>query len=49
LLAGPAVFGLLLVTFDSYTVSWATFAVLAALVAVAILLTGPAIDRVRPA
>jgi len=49
LLAGPAVFGLLLVTFDSYTVSWATFALLAALVAVAILLTGPAIDRVRPA
>ncbi len=48
LLAGPAVFGLLLVAFDSYTTSWATFALLAALVALAILSAGPAIDRIRP-
>ncbi len=45
LLAGPTLFGLLLVTWDSYAVPWAAFAVLAALVTVATILAGPAIDR----
>jgi MFS family permease len=45
LLAGPTLFGLLLVTWDSYAVPWAVFAVLAALVTVATILAGPAIDR----
>jgi cyanate permease len=45
LLAGPTLFGLLLVTWDSYGVPWAVFAVLAVLVTVAMILTGPAIDR----
>ena len=47
LLVGPAVFGLLLVRWDSYAVPWAVFAALAALVAVATLVAGPAIDRER--
>lgn len=47
LLAGPTLFGLLLVTWDSYAVPWAVFAVLAALVTVATILAGPAIDRAR--
>ena len=45
LLAGPTLFGFLLVTWDSYAVPWATFAVLGTLVTAATLLTGPAIDR----
>jgi ACS family hexuronate transporter-like MFS transporter len=47
LLVGPAVFGLLLVRWDSYAVPWAVFAGLAALVTAATLLAGPAIDRER--
>lgn len=47
LLVGPAVFGLLLVRWDSYAVPWAVFAALAALVTVATLVAGPAIDRER--
>ncbi|MGH7340807.1 MAG: hypothetical protein ACREKH_09980 [Candidatus Rokuibacteriota bacterium] len=47
LLTGPALFGLLLVSWDSYAVPWSVFAVLAALVAAAMLFGGPAIDRVR--
>ena len=45
LLSGPALFGLLLVSRDSYAAPWSAFAVLAASVAVATLLAGPAIDR----
>ncbi|HEU5194180.1 MAG TPA: MFS transporter, partial [Methylomirabilota bacterium] len=45
LLIGPSVFGLLLVSADSYRASWAAFAVIAALVTLAALLAGPAIDR----
>jgi ACS family hexuronate transporter-like MFS transporter len=47
LLVGPAVFGLLLVRWDSYAGAWAVFATLSALVTVATLLAGPAIDRLR--
>jgi MFS family permease len=47
LLVGPAVFGLLLVRWDSYAGPWAVFATLSALVTVATLLAGPAIDRLR--
>ena len=46
LLTGPAVFGLLLVRWDSYAGPWAVFATLSGLVTVATLLAGPAIDRV---
>ena len=46
LLSGPALFGLLLVSWASYAAPWSAFAVLAALVAVATLLMGPAIDHV---
>jgi len=45
LLSGPALFGLLLVSRDSYVAPWSAFAVLAASVAVATLLAGPAIDH----
>jgi MFS transporter, ACS family, hexuronate transporter len=47
LLTGPAAFGLLLVRWDSYAVPWAVFASLSALVTLAALLAGPAIDRER--
>jgi sugar phosphate permease len=47
LLVGPAVFGLLLVRWDSYTAPWTVFAALAALVAAAAVVAGPAIDRER--
>jgi MFS family permease len=45
LLSGPALFGLLLVSRDSYVAPWSAFAVLAAAVAAATLLAGPAMDR----
>jgi ACS family hexuronate transporter-like MFS transporter len=45
LLAGPTLFGLLLVSRDSYVAPWAAFAVLAGFVAVATLVAGPAIDH----
>ena len=45
LLIGPMVFGLLLVSADSYRVAWAAFAAIATLVTAAALLAGPAIDR----
>ena len=45
LLIGPTVFGLLLVTADSYRAAWAAFAVIATLVTTTMLLAGPAIDR----
>jgi MFS family permease len=45
LLIGPAVFGLLLVSADSYRIAWATFAALATLVVLTAVLAGPAIDR----
>ena len=47
LLVGPAVFGLLLTRADSYTLPWAVFAALAALVVGATLGAGRAIDRQR--
>ena len=47
LLVGPAAFGLLLVRWDSYAVPWTTFAGLSALVTIATILVGPAIDRER--
>lgn len=47
LLVGPSVFGLLLEAFDSYTAPWVAFASLSALVTVAMLVAGPAIDRER--
>jgi MFS family permease len=47
LLVGPATFGLLLVRSGSYAVPWAVFAGLAAVVSVATLVAGPAIDRQR--
>jgi hypothetical protein len=47
LLVGPAAFGLLLVHWDSYAVPWAAFAGLSALVTIATILVGPAIDRER--
>jgi MFS family permease len=47
LLVGPAVFGLLLVRWDSYAVPWAVFAALATVVTAATLVAGPAIDRAR--
>jgi MFS transporter, ACS family, aldohexuronate transporter len=47
LLTGPAAFGLLLVRANSYALPWAVFAGLAALVTVATLVAGPAIDRQR--
>jgi len=47
LLVGPAAFGLLLVRWDSYAVPWAAFASLSALVTIATILVGPAIDRER--
>ena len=47
LLVGPTIFGVLLVRWDSYAVPWAVFAGLAALVSVATLVAGPAIDRER--
>ncbi len=43
--AGHALFGLLLVSRDSYVAPWSAFAVLAASVAVATLIAGPAIDH----
>jgi len=45
LLIGPAVFGLLLVSADSYRVAWAAFAAIAMLVTLTAILGGPAIDR----
>jgi ACS family hexuronate transporter-like MFS transporter len=45
LLIGPAVFGLLLVHADSYTLPWAVFAALAAAVSAATLLAARGIDR----
>ena len=47
LLAGPAVFGILLERWDSYAVPWLVFAALSALVTVTLLALGPAIDRGR--
>ncbi len=47
LLVGPATFGLLLVRWNSYAVSWAVFAGLATLVTAATVVAGPAIDRER--
>jgi MFS family permease len=47
LLVGPAVFGVLLVRWDSYVVPWAVFATLATLVTAATVVAGPAIDRER--
>jgi MFS family permease len=47
LLVGPAVFGLLLTRADSYALPWAVFAALAALVSLATVVAGPAIDRER--
>jgi sugar phosphate permease len=49
LLVGPTVFGLLLVRADSYAAPWSVFAALAACVAAATLVAGPAIDREREA
>ena len=48
LLVGPATFGVLLEYWDSYAVAWAAFAALAAVVTVAALLVGPALERERP-
>jgi MFS transporter, ACS family, hexuronate transporter len=48
LLVGPATFGVLLEHWDSYGVAWAAFAALAAVVAGAALLVGPALERERP-
>ena len=45
LLIGPTVFGLLLVSTDSYRAAWAAFSVIAAVITLACLLAGPAIDR----
>jgi MFS transporter, ACS family, hexuronate transporter len=45
LLTGPTVFGLLLVRWDGYAAPWTAFAALAALVTVALLSAGSAIDR----
>lgn len=45
LLIGPTMFGLLLVSLDSYRAAWTAFAVLATLVTVTAILAGPAIDR----
>jgi predicted MFS family arabinose efflux permease len=45
LLVGPPLFGLLLEASNSYTVAWAVFAALSALVAIVSLVAGPAIDR----
>ena len=45
LLTGPAVFGLLLVSADSYRVAWAAFTGIATLITLTALLAGPAIDR----
>src|ERR1700737_1950137 len=45
LLVGPPVFGLLLEAANSYSMAWAVFAALSALVAIVALLAGPAIDR----
>ena len=45
LLTGPTVFGLLLVRWDGYAAPWTGFAALAALVTVALLSAGAAIDR----
>jgi MFS family permease len=47
LLVGPALFGILLVRWDSYAAPWAVFAALAVLVTLATLLAGPAVDRER--
>jgi MFS family permease len=47
LLVGPAGFGVLLVRADSYSLPWAVFGGLAALISLATLLTGHAIDRER--
>jgi MFS family permease len=47
LLVGPALFGVLLVRWDSYAAPWTVFAALAVLVTLATLLAGPAIDRER--
>ena len=43
--SSPAVFGLLLVSADSYRVAWAAFAAIAMLVTLTAILGGPAIDR----
>ena len=45
LLIGPTVFGLLLVRWDTYAAPWTGFASLAALVTLALLAAGAAIDR----
>ena len=45
LLTGPTLFGLLLVRWDTYAAPWTGFALLAALVTVALLWSGAAIDR----
>jgi hypothetical protein len=45
LLTGPTVFGLLLVRWDGYAAPSTAFAALAALVTVALLSAGSAIDR----
>jgi cyanate permease len=45
LLVGPPVFGLLLEAANSYSMAWAVFAALSALVAIVALLAGAAIDR----
>jgi MFS transporter, ACS family, hexuronate transporter len=45
LLIGPGVFGLLLVSADSYRAAWALFAGIATLVTLTAVLAGPAIDR----
>jgi ACS family hexuronate transporter-like MFS transporter len=47
LLVGPPAFGLLLEGSDSYAVAWAAFAALSALVGIAMIATGPRIDRER--
>ena len=45
LLVGPAVFGLLLVSADSYRAAWAAFAGIATLITLIAAVAGPAIDR----
>jgi MFS family permease len=45
LLIGPTVFGLLLVSADSYRAAWAAFAAIATLVTLIAVVAGPAIDR----
>ena len=47
LLVGPATFGLLLVSWDSYAAPWTAFAALSAIAAAATLVISPAIARER--